>query len=500
MKFLTPLEVYGDLFIEMNKQHIVKDQKILADAKPKYPSHEIVLKYTNHKDDEHFDLKQFFYDNFEVDEDKTASFHSNKKNSTQEHIERLWPYLERPGESENKLEGYSLIPLHHDYIVPGGRFNEIYYWDSYFTMLGLSVTGKIDRIRGMVQNFAQLIDEVGHIPNGNRTYFISRSQPPFFSLMVELLAGFDGEETYVQFLPQLVKEYEFWMTGKNELNSNGVKNHVVRLEDSFLNRYFDNDPTPRQEMYQHDVDLLKKTNRNAEDLYGNIRAACESGWDFSSRWLLEANDLYSIHANEILPVDLNCLLYHLEKTISSAYIINEQFERAKQFQVQADKRARLIQDYFWRNEQSFYFDYDFGNHQNKIVYSLAGYFPLLFNLASKQQAEATVSILKDYFLKPGGLVSTPYDTGQQWDSPNGWAPLQWITVKGLLNYGYNDLAKECAQRWLALNDSVFHRTGKMMEKYNVCDLSLLAGGGEYESQTGFGWTNGVYLKLKDIFA
>ena len=154
--------------------------------------------------------------------------------------------------------------------------------------------------------------------------------------------------------------------------------------------------------------------------------------------------------------------------------------------------------YFWNEENGFFQDYNFEKSAFTSELTLAGAFPLYFGLADENQAEEVKNVLMEKFLKDGGLVTTLEHSGQQWDAPNGWAPLQWICVKGLLNYGYIEEAKDIMTRWLALNEKVFKNTGKMMEKYNVEDLSLLSGGGEYETQDGFGWTNGVALGFKQI--
>ena len=182
--------------------------------------------------------------------------------------------------------GSSLLPLPYPYIVPGGRFNEIYYWDSYFTQLGLQQSGRVDMIENMIKNFAHLIETVGYIPNGNRSYFIGRSQPPFFSLMVRLLAQEKSDEILVDYFPSLEKEYLFWTAGNNNLSRNNtLSKHSVFTPTGVLHRYFDEHNSPRAEMYQTDVEEAKASVQNPEKLFGHLRAACESGWDFSSRWL-----------------------------------------------------------------------------------------------------------------------------------------------------------------------------------------------------------------------
>ncbi|MEO1261656.1 MAG: alpha,alpha-trehalase TreF [Bacteroidota bacterium] len=512
MKFLPPDQVFQELFIDQHRSGIWPDGKTISDMTPKFAPAEILSKYRKTKDDPGFDLKKFTEDHFEIPTSKTSGFVSDPSRPIDEHINLLWDWLKR--EADQARPGSSLIPLPHPYIVPGGRFNEIYYWDSYFTMLGLQVSGQVEIIEHMVGNFAYLIDEIGFIPNGNRTYFTGRSQPPFFALMVSLLAEENGEKVLVGFLPQLLKEHAFWMKGeenslrRTDTDSRRTRNRryrVVQLDgENHLNRYYDNFHSPRAEMYSDDLETAAEANRASAQLYLDLRAACESGWDFSARWLRQENDLSSIHTSEIVPVDLNCLLYFLEKTISKALhsdlFISEKFKdlelpEKETFENKAATRKNNILKYHWSEEHGFFMDYDFIKNENTAIFSLAGMFPLFFELADQGQAEKCAKMISEKFLRPGGVVSTPIHSGQQWDAPNGWAPLQYMTITGLKNYGFHELADEIKNRWINLNKRVFKNTGKMLEKYNVENIDLLSGGGEYPVQDGFGWTNGVLLKL-----
>ncbi|MDQ6889555.1 MAG: trehalase, partial [Bacteroidota bacterium] len=411
------------------------------------------------------------------------------------HIELLWDVLTREPAATND----SLISLPHPYIVPGGRFREIYYWDSYFTMLGLQVSGRVNMIQHMVDNFSYLIDQVGYIPNGNRTYYIGRSQPPFFACMIKLLSEEKGKETLIKYLPQLEKEYNFWMKGAEQLSAENVAvNRVAFLQDgAILNHYWDENDTPRPEAYRHEIKLAQSVN-DKKTMYRHLRAACESGWDFSSRWFKEGHDFSTIHAADIIPVDLNCLLLNLEQTIAEAYEFSGDRSSVEKYISFAKKRNDAIDTYCWNAEKQFYFDYDFVAASQTDSVNLAAAFPLFFNIASKEQADGVARMIEQQFLKPGGLITSVETTTQQWDAPNGWAPLQWIAIIGLRNYKHEQLAREIAKRWMNINEEVYHETGKMMEKYNVVTTGLKAGGGEYESQDGFGWTNGVYLALKNL--
>jgi len=348
----------------------------------------------------------------------------------------------------------------------------------------------------MVDNFSYLINKFGYMPNGNRTYFLGRSQPPFYASIIKLLSEEKGEDILIKYLPQLEKEYSFWMRGSDKLDDKNISfDRVVLMPDgSILNHYWDEFDTPRPESYKEDVELAKGLSNNNE-LYRNLRAACESGWDFSSRWYKNENDFSSIHTTEIIPVDLNCLLFNLEQTIAEAYRLANNKTASEKFERAAAKREQAINKYCWIEEKGFYFDYDYVSGKQKQSLTLAATFPLFFKIATKEQAEGVAKSLQKYFLYPGGLQTTTITTPQQWDSPNGWAPLHWIAIKGLLNYGCDELAKDIAKKWMNINEKVYNNTGKMMEKYNVVATDLTAGGGEYLSQDGFGWTNGVYLAL-----
>ena len=482
----------GELFERVQMENIFADGKTFVDCTPQAELADILQHYEEHKNKSGFDLEKFVHQYFSLPKTHSAKYVSDTGRPIVDHIKMLWDELTRqPGEGER-----SLIPLPHPYIVPGGRFREIFYWDSYFTMLGLQVSGRVEMIQNMINNFSFLIDKFGYIPNGNRTYFLGRSQPPFFASMVKLLSDVKGENILTEYLPQLEKEYAFWMKGWEMVNEKNIAvNHVCLMPDgSLLNRYWDENDSARAESYKEDIELAEGI-ADKKTLYRNLRAACESGWDFSSRWFKDENDFSTIHTTEIIPVDLNCLLYDLENTIARTYLLTNNNSSAEKYTAAANKRKAAIEKYCWNEEKEFYVDFDYVARKQKESLTLAAAFPLFFKIATGRQAEAVAKVLQDKFLFPGGLQTTTVTTVQQWDAPNGWAPLQWIAIKGLMNYNLTTLAKDTAQRWMHINENVYSNTGKMMEKYNVVTTGLKAGGGEYPSQDGFGWTNGVYLAL-----
>ncbi len=492
---MSPDDLYGVLFHAVQTAGIFPDSKTFVDCVPKFPPDTILTRYLLANSQAGFNLSEFVKQHFDMPKTYASDFISNPSRSPAEHIDALWDVLTRRPDEAAQVG--TLIPLPHPYIVPGGRFGEVYYWDSYFTMLGLQTAGKKDMIRHIVDNFAYLIDTIGFIPNGNRTYYLGRSQPPFFALMVDILEQTEGPKATQQYLPQLIREHQFWMDGRDQLDAqNPTWRRVVRLPGGeILNRYYDDRPKPRPESYREDLETAQHSPRESQAVWTDLRAGAESGWDYSSRWLSDPMSLASIRTTAIVPVDLNALLWNLEHTIAAYAQRSGQAAVAEQYASYAEARKAALLRYCWDSSKQFFTDYDWEQNRSTGILSLAGMFPLFFELADEEQAAACAQVIARNFLKPGGLVTTLIQTGQQWDAPNGWAPLQWISIQGLRKYGHTDLAADIRRRWIALNEKVYRNTGKMVEKYNVMDMSLAAGGGEYPLQDGFGWTNGVLLRL-----
>jgi alpha,alpha-trehalase len=375
-------------------------------------------------------------------------------------------------------------------------------------------------LENMVKNFDYLIYNFGHVPNGNRTYYLSRSQPPFFCMMVEMLAGIKGNSVYKKYLPSMQKEYAYWMAGADTLKKGESAGRVVKLNDgTILNRYWDENNIARQESYKQDTEtadsaalalamlvkvaseeqLKEMLDKKRKETCRNLRAAAESGWDFSSRWFTDPSKLTTVQTTGIVPVDLNCLMYNMETIIAKALKLGNKTKLSEQYTKKAMVRKAAILKYCWNEEKAFFFDYNIVALQQTGLITAAGLFPLFIKIATPAQAAAVAKTVEANLLKDGGIVTTTNNTGQQWDAPNGWAPLQWAAVTGFKNYNNNKLARSITQRWLALVEKVYAGTGKLMEKYNVEDLDKEAGGGEYPSQDGFGWTNGVYLALKKLY-
>jgi alpha,alpha-trehalase len=479
------------LFDDVQRSEVFEDQKTMTDAVPLLTIEEINAKYETEKQSENFDLKEFILSNFDFLGAKISIQRENHL-PIEEHIEKLWDELARTAYEEKG----TLLKLPKPYVVPGGRFNEFFYWDSYFIMLGLKVSGRIEMMENIIDNCSYLIQTIGFVPNASRTHFLTRSQPPYFSLMLDLLFETTKDENiYLKYYDTLEKEYAFWMSGIEYLeNGSGIKRVLKTIDGDILNRYYDAENEPRPESYLIDIE----DNKNAgEEFYRNIRSACESGWDFSSRWFADGEHIQTIETLNLAEVDLNCLLWHLENTLAKSSKLQNLAEKEEYYSGRAANRRQLINKYFWDQNSGIYKDYHTKKNTTTSSEHIAALYPLFLGLASPEQAKSVSEHIEQKFLFQGGLVTTTKNTGQQWDFPNAWAPYQWLGFKAMKNYGFDDLAEKIKNNWCENVERVFHNTGKLMEKYNAVDTETIAGGGEYPNQDGFGWTNGVYLILKN---
>lgn len=486
----TPAGLFGPLFAAVQECGLFPDSKTFADARPRREPAAILSDWQARRPAEGDALREFIFDNFDIPQSEPTE--APDRLPLVEHIRALWPRLIR---TSNMIgAGSSELSLPHSYVVPGGRFRELYYWDSYFTMLGLARSGRQDLVENMIANFGSLLDSIGHIPNGTRSYYASRSQPPFFYLMVELSRD-TSEDHLRRQLGWMIKEHAFWMAGEHVVPAGGAARRVVRLADgSLLNRYWDDLDRPRDESWREDVALAGRVPaRDARALWRDIRAAAESGWDFSSRWLADGRNLETIRTTQLVPVDLNALMFGLEQAIAAKAVELGESDVAADFAERAAARARAISDHLWHEEGGYYADFDFNGGYSSDRLTAASAFPLFAGLATAPRAAQTATALQQ-LLRPGGLMTTLDDSGQQWDAPNGWAPLQWIAIIGLRRYGETQFADTIAAHWMSMVESHYAATGQLFEKYDVTTCSA-GSGGEYATEIGFGWTNGVTLEL-----
>lgn len=488
----TPADIYGALFEIVQLERVFADGKTFVDAVPKRPPAAILADYARLHPASRVALKAFVLANFIVPGENDAG-----SLPLRAHIRQLWPVLTRPPVAA--VPGGSAIALPTRHVVPGGRFREIYYWDSYFTMLGLRVDGQQPLVEAMLDGFTSLIEGYGHIPNGTRSYYLSRSQPPFFALMLDLSASTDAAVS-ARRLAALRREYAWWMQGTGCLAKDNACLRVVRMPDGALvNRYYDDRATPRDESYAEDVaTAAAAAPRPVAETYRHLRAGAESGWDYSARWLRDGRTLATIRTTDIVPVDLNSLIWMIERRIAARCRDAGDAPCSRQFEKLAQRRKAAIDRYLWQPREARYADWDRSSRAPTPVLSAATLYPLFAGLASPAQARAVAATTRARLLAPGGVRTTTVETGQQWDRPNGWAPLQWIAIEGLARSSQAALAEDIARRWIGTVQAAYAGTGKLLEKYDI-EQRRPGSGGEYPLQDGFGWTNGVAAALLERY-
>ncbi|XP_028274674.1 LOW QUALITY PROTEIN: trehalase [Parambassis ranga] len=425
-------------------------------------------------------------------------------------LHELWKSLGRKIHTNvrDHPEFYSQIYTPHPVVVPGGRFRELYYWDSYWVINGLLLSEMTDTARGMILNFLHLVNRYGFVPNGGRIYYERRSQPPFLTLMVESYYQATKDEEFLRSaLPVLEKEYGFWMENRSVAVTVNDTTHVV-------NRYDVQVGLPRPESYSDDLELAEGLSDEHKDLlWTDLKAGAESGWDFTSRWYIDEDGggghnngtLRATHTSWVLPVDLNALLCRNERTLASFHRALGDDDSAAAYDQAAARRQEVVEALFWDAERGAWFDINlltFSNHFEFYPSNLAPVWAQCYSQA--EMGEKAVKYLKGSgaLQFPNGVPTSLRESGQQWDYPNAWPPLQHMLIEGLSKLPSEDakqLAFDLAQRWIKTNWLAYIKHKAMFEKYDVNGDGKPGGGGEYEVQLGFGWTNGVALQLLDQY-
>ncbi|KAK9076642.1 hypothetical protein SSX86_004976 [Deinandra increscens subsp. villosa] len=433
-------------------------------------------------------------------------------------VHSLWKNLTRKV-SDRVLENpelHTLLPLKYPVIIPGSRFQEVYYWDSYWIIRGLLVSKMYDTAKGMVLNLIDLIGTYGYVLNGARAYYTNRSQPPLLSSMViEVYKCTNDIDLVKKALPALIKEHNFWNSGV----------HNVTIKDSHgsthnLSRYYAMWNHPRPESFTIDSETANKLENDCEkeQFYRELASTAETGWDFSTRWMKNASDLTTLSTTTIVPVDLNAYLLKMELDISFLANVVGDSSHALLFTRASESRKRAMDIVFWDEEKGQWFDYWLNassNHkdvihkfdasnQNQGLF-VSNFIPLwvqLFNSDETVVNKVAQSLEGSGLIRVAGIATSLTNSSQQWDFPNGWAPIQHMIAEGLVRSGSKEarsLAKDIAVRWIRTNYAAYKTSKAMHEKYDVSKCGEFGGGGEYVPQTGFGWSNGVVLALLEEF-
>ncbi|XP_057320154.1 trehalase-like isoform X1 [Microplitis mediator] len=422
----------------------------------------------------------------------------------------VWLNLSRQMSPEiiARPERYSAIPLENGFIVPGGRFQETYYWDSYWVIEGLLISGMKETAKGIILNFISMVNRFGFIPNGGRVYYLMRSQPPLLIPMVEKYIEATGDIKFLSDnLLTLEKEFAFFIREKTIEVTKNNKTHKMA-------RYVVNSDGPRPESYREDFKEAQNFDsiERRKTFYEDIKAGAESGWDFSSRWFIPSGpglgNLSDISTRNIIPVDLNAFLQRNARLLSQFNQLLGNEVKARKYRNIAIDYQNAIDDILWNEELGIWLDYDMKNGRPRKFFYPSNLTPLYTRSFDRKNASTYAQKVVDY-LKAEGIDSfmggTPTSlthTGEQWDWPNAWPPLQSIMVQGLRNLGIEpalSMAKELAMRWLKANYIGFQEGGVMYEKYSAIDPGKYGGGGEYDVQAGFGWTNGIVFEFLDTY-
>ncbi len=429
-----------------------------------------------------------------------------------------------------------LLYLPHPYIVPGGRFNEMYGWDSYFIILGLVEDHRMDLARDMVENFFYEIDNYGAILNANRTYYLTRSQPPFLTSMIREVYEHQGgtplsRAWLANAYAHAERDYALWTRAPHLAGNTGLARYsdigsgpVPEMADD-SHYYIDvihwllahpdthttylvegpANPTPA------DAATLARTSCDinasrvcarahvgkhwlSSGFYHGDRAMRESGFDPSFRF-----GPFDGSTQDYAPVCLNSLLYKYARDMAHFATLLGRPAEARQWQQRAAVRRRLINQYLWDSSTGMYYDYDFATHKRSTYNYISAFYPLWAGAATGKQAAALEKHLGT-FEHPGGLAMSDFDSGTQWDLPYGWAPTNWVATQGLVNYGFLQDARRISREFTSTIRQNFLRDGTIHEKYDVVNGSsnVQVATGYKSNVVGFGWTNAVYLKMSSL--
>nr|XP_022907571.1 trehalase-like [Onthophagus taurus] len=522
----SPIYCNGKLLTTIQNSGMFVDSKTFVDMKMKKTVFETVgafhsLMYQYEDEPSREVLESFVRDHFEYENELEDWFPPDfnpeprfltripdpEVRSFAKRLVWLWPKLGRKLKNDiyRNTDKYSMVPLSNGLIVPGGRFHEIYYWDTYWIVNGLLISEMYHTARGLIDNLIYMVRVYGFVPNGGRIYYAQRSQPPLLIPMAAKYVQYTNDLAWLKKnIIFLKREMKFWKM-KRFLT-------VEKFDNQYdLAYYAVEGYGPRPESYHEDADLAVhlESEGEREEIFTNLKCAVQSGWDFSSRWIYDDNgdckgSLAQTQAKYVVPVDLNAFL-HLAY-LSMAYLYGKlgNYERKVYWWQEAKILAHSIKEILWDEEDNMWYDFNVKLREHRKMFYASNLTPLWTGCFPKSEAKRYGKANADYLVRTGimdykGAIPTSLEfSGQQWDFPNAWPPLQAIIVQGLESSGHPDavrLARELAERWVTTVVQGFKETGDMYEKYNCMEVGKYGGGGEYIIQTGFGWTNGVSLEF-----
>ncbi|XP_025414013.1 trehalase-like isoform X2 [Sipha flava] len=521
----------SDLLNDVQLSGIYMDSKTFVDKKLKYTESEIIEKYkklkynNNGKVPSNSSLLKFIDENLEdgdeLEEWVPPDFNENPSiiNRIRDQnykgwaagLNHVWKTLARKVKEDVRInpDKYSLIWVPNGFIIPGGRFRELYYWDTYWIVNGLLLCDMKYTARGVMDNIISMVEKIGFMPNGGRVYYLNRSQPPMLPLMVLSYYKATNDFDYIkQKISVLESEFQFWMENRMITFQKNGKSYTMA-------RFYAPSQGPRPESYREDYEIAEQyeTKEQKDDFYVRIKSGAETGWDFSSRWFIPKNQeqrgqLPDIQTGSIIPVDLNSILQVNALMIGTWFDQMGNKSKADKYYRIADDFLNAIQEVMWRPDKGSWFDWDIINNKHREYFFVSNIVPLWtgsYNMSKKAVASSVLGYLKDehiiepdYSVSFNGTPTSMYASSQQWDFPNAWPPLQAFMIQGL-DRTHQKLAQQVAYNmaevWLRSNYKGYAEKSMMFEKYDVLAAGETGGGGEYTPQTGFGWTNGVVFEF-----
>lgn len=522
---------YGELLHTVQMASIYADSKTFVDMKLKYPPNETLLRFDEMmnktlRNPSRRDIELFVNDTFEpagcefedwdpddwipnpaflqkIDDPDLREWASK--------LNLLWKFLGRKIriDVKNNPDHYSIIYIPHPVIVPGGRFREFYYWDSYWIVRGLLLSEMFTTVRGMLGNLLSIVEHYGFIPNGGRKYYAMRSQPPLLIPMIKSYVDATKDLDFVKdHIVTMEKEFQYWMA-----------NHTTEIEKGGkyykLARYDDKSSGPRPESYREDYTSAQvfRTVEEREAYYSELKTAAESGWDFSSRWFVlnatNKGNLTNMKVRSIIPVDLNAIIFWNAQILSQFHKDLGNLETYEKYNDIARNWKDAVNNVLWHEEVGAWLDYDIINDMKRDYFYPSNIAPLWtgcydHNHMDNKLIDKIMKYLErtQIMINQGGIPTTLEHSGEQWDYPNAWPPLQYMMIMGLDGTGDDGakaLAYELTERWVHSNYKAFNATEAMFEKYDATVPGGHGGGGEYELQLGFGWTNGIIIELLDKY-
>ncbi len=520
----------GRLLDTIQRARLFPDSKTFVDLKLKHPDTTVSENFKSiPAPQSKRELKKFIVENFSLEHEQefdswkprdwveNPAFLNGVKDKALLHVgyevNKLWKLLSRKCSEDLKENPnrYSKVYLPHGFVMPGGRFREIYYWDTYWIIRGLLISEMYESVRGILENFIFQINEFGFIPNGTRKYYRRRSQPPFFTSMmskyIEATNDMPFLKTHIDFME---KELKFFEERRSLKYTHNQKEYTVF-------RYFADCVGPRPESYAEDIEAAEKlfdNDKDREEFYLHMKAAAESGWDFSSRWFIDAkkgnaDQLSNAKTCYIIPVDLNALMYKNYKLMEEFHSQLGNEEKCLEYGRRAADLLRTVNELLWDPLEKMWFDWDMLNHIRRKYFYSSNLVPLWAEAYPPEKRSRVGKCAVLYLLRTGatthegGIPASLQHTSQQWDW-NVWPPLQHMIVSGLnktKNIHAQRLAFQIARNYTLVTMTSCRKGDACMifEKYDPVVRGAAGGGGEYEVQIGFGWTNGVLIDFIETY-